>query len=226
MPHSLHRPQVDRPPPAPAGQRPPSSPSPPNTARAPAVSFQFIPPPAAVHLFIPPTTPDVGPCCLGPRALAGAPGAAPPEHQRGRPRLAGTPGLACPPHPSATHSLRAPLSPRLPPAPCVCWFIRPARDDPSTHQHPPLPPPCSRSPFIPPPPGPPALASPSGPTHLAPSRSTRAISERTRPRAGPPLAGARRPPDPSPHTLIAQCNDSILQSPLPLHQPPTDLPRR
>ena len=44
------------------------------------------------------------------------------------------------------------------------------------HQHPPLPPPCSRSPFIPPPP---ALASPSGPAHLR--RPARA--------PGPPEAG-------------------------------------
>ena len=47
------------------------------------------------------------------------------------------------------------------------------------HQHPPLPPPCSRSPFIPPPP---ALASPSGPAHLR--RPARA--------PGPPEAGPAR----------------------------------
>lgn len=42
-----------------------------------------------------PTTPDVGPCCLGPRAFAGAPGTVPPEHQRGDPTPP-RPSSSCP----------------------------------------------------------------------------------------------------------------------------------
>ena len=62
-----------------------------------------------MHLFIPPTTPDVGPCCLGPRALAGA---SRPARVPG-PLLA--PGPCCLGHPT---SLRSPPHPRYPASRC------------------------------------------------------------------------------------------------------------
>ena len=114
-------PPVDRPPPAPAAQRPPphhlpnhrprcpSTPRTPTYARRTPYRSSSSHPPAAVHLFIPPTTPDVGPCCLGPRALAGA---SRPARVPG-PLLA--PGPCCLGHPT---SLRSPPHPRYPASRC------------------------------------------------------------------------------------------------------------
>ena len=88
--------------------------------------------------------------------------------------------------------MRSPPHPRYPASRCP----ERTREDPRgpertrpacAHQHPPLPPPCSRSPFIPPPP---ALASPSGPAHLRrPARAPGPPEPRARQKPGPPEAG-------------------------------------